>query len=65
MIVRFYRQYDVKLLAEYSSFVSMQEINSTVDLLEYENKCKVKAKIIINDNVVNNLYKSNNIEIKL
>lgn len=34
-----------KVLAEYNSFISEEEINSTKELLEHENKCIVKVFI--------------------
>lgn len=44
-IVRFFDD-DGKQLLEYRPFISMDEIEATVGLLEYENNCKVTYKIL-------------------
>lgn len=42
--VRFYDDRG-NLLLSYSSFINLEEVKATVELLEYENRCKVTAVV--------------------
>jgi len=41
-MVKFYNDKG-KLLLTYSTYEGMEEVNATIELLEYENNCRVKV----------------------